>query len=813
MSSIKRYLPEQYLTVLGKNLPAIYSALDDSVAKTEKLIQDCIDQLFLSTATGKYLVQLGQESGFTMPANSGLDIRSYRVLIPIMVAAPKQVRLSINDLIEAFYGSDRTRALLVASVPSPYQLLDGDNLEVDTENGSVNIAVSLNNIGDPNDVRSAELAAILNSGQDKFVASVHINPSTGADYVKLLSKTSDAGGYLQIKGGTLQNLLKFPNLVDTRCQSGSNWVITKDISYSELVKFTWPGTGVNPLLYNCTTGDSVTVRGIEGTELSKLNGSYILADVGYDYFVIKNSVFSSLSTNYTQVLDNEFVFTKDQKTRLFDKDEFALSSEVGQQTFTVTIPAVPPLTKRFLQGSAHLHGEYLKIMDFTRSSMQVEAENSQEIPNENSSFVIRSKIRHADFIQKRYRVTSKDLSDNPTFLLDTGNTEYSVLPYTAPYPLKNNPLFGEIGSQDFIVNFDYKHGLLHKWGFTLDGLTGTANTPPVLINKEQQVKSVVDEYNVKINILQNDGTPITFDGVQFGPCDIYRHSTLQQDGSDFYMDFGTVGNVIASGLTPGLSFKLDPIAGTNVSPISLDLRYKKMIVTSISGQFVNFSAGIGIGGNVLIIDNALGFRSGYFAGNAGTYFFDKTSTYNLNNALQDIFAVFVDKMQQVNPDYIGTYIYDPSGTTQKVTVTKSYAILDQTTLMGQTENLLKASYIDPDMPSSGQIVFGYGNIDEEGPVSYRAINRGTENQILVDPSYKFKKTHKPGEYIRHVAAAQPYVPTISGTDYPFYLTGTVAARETLFKLINMLVAAGIFVEQNVILPSLRYADPSIKPYE
>jgi hypothetical protein len=45
------------------------------------------------------------------------------------------------------------------------------------------------------------------------------------------------------------------------------------------------------------------------------------------------------------------------------------------------------------------------------------------------------------------------------------------------------------------------------------------------------------------------------------------------------------------------------------------------------------------------------------------------------------------------------------------------------------------------------------------------------------------------------------------------MTGTAQARNTLFKLIEDIIAGGVFLQPDVLLPQLRYIDSAIAPFE
>src|SRR5690606_5924348 len=156
--------------------------------------------------------------------------------------------------------------------------------------------------------------------------------------------------------GTAQNVIQFPKLIETTQYAGITWDVTKEATYTDVTRFTWNGVGTNPRLYNARPGDFVTIRGlVDGAEeLSKLNGSYELIDVGYDYFVIRNDKFPYTTATVIQPEDNTLFFTSSDKNTLYDLEEYAILSETEEATTTITVPAIPPLARRFLSGSAHL---------------------------------------------------------------------------------------------------------------------------------------------------------------------------------------------------------------------------------------------------------------------------------------------------------------------------------------------------------------------------------------------------------------------------------------------------------------------------
>ena len=823
-AKVQKFISKQYIDVLGKNLPAIYEATNRGIETLETTIQACIDQLFLTTASGSFLVKLGEEQGFVMPANSGLDIRSYRVLVPIMVASPKQVRFTIDELIQAFYLKERTKPNIESTIAGPYSLNNGDDLIVETESDRVSVSIVSAQVSDLTSVSAQEVAAVLNISQDIFLAEAITDRATGLASVRLISNTFGAGSFIRIAGGKLQNVLQFPNLVEDNSNAATTWTLTKESTYTNILKIQWNGVGTNPDIYKAKQGDVVTIRGlVDGVEaFSLLNGSYDLIDVGYDYFVIKNDLFDVTSATLIQGYDNAFLFTKSDKITIFDAPEYALTSETSQQTITLTVPAIPPLTRRFLQGSAHLHGHVHDVIDFTRSTITVEVLGGQDLPVADNFFVIRSRRQRVDFTVKYFKTEVVDSNTSqPTYTINTADAEYSTLPYTTPTPVGTvDVIYAELDSSEYRVDFpDFRHGLRRTWGFTLAGFTGAANILAADLNKEQSVRKVINSNSVTFTINDSLGNPKPFTGISFAAADVYRHALPQSDGSDFYIDFGSASAAIASGLVANTTFRFDAALGTDVDPFySGLLRYGKFYVTSVNGALVNFTAGYGIGPEGSIMTSVPGVRSGYIGGTSGTYFLDKTSTINQERVFADLQTIFIGYTVPSNPEFLGSYVYDPDGIETSLTVSRYLVHSTDAIFKGESKNAIfvdDSALGDDTFPQSGEIVIDYGTSTVEGPVRYSAFvkNTGGVTQILIDPAYEFKKTHSAGAQIQYIHAKTAYVPSLDGTDYPFYITGTSAARNTLFLLTELLIASGIFVETDVILPEMRYEDTSIAPFE
>lgn len=99
------YQPEVN-TILGGLLQAW--AIEDDIIVEQ--IAEVKKSIFVATAEGRYLDLLGNNVGVSRSPSLGIDDSDFRQLIPVLSFKPKQVRSTIVDLLDAFWGPTFTRA-------------------------------------------------------------------------------------------------------------------------------------------------------------------------------------------------------------------------------------------------------------------------------------------------------------------------------------------------------------------------------------------------------------------------------------------------------------------------------------------------------------------------------------------------------------------------------------------------------------------------------------------------------------------------------------------------------------------------------
>jgi hypothetical protein len=818
-TKITEFIPRHFKEVpevdieTGKKLllPAIYKGIDNESQNFENLTLEAFRQLFLTTASGKYLIRLGAQEGFTVPQQSGLGVDAFREIVPAVVSYPKQIANTIIRLMSIFYDKSLVSPSFISTQSEPFNFHDKDVLKIRTDKGDLSIGIYEGQVSDLTNVKASEYAGIINAAQSDVFADVSFERENSKTYVRLTSKTYGGGAYIQIIGGTAQNSLKFPSTAATLNGVGTNWIVEKKdgVLWTDITKFTWDGTGVNPNVYLVGVGDFATFRGLSAP-FDVFNGTYTVEEVGYDYFVIRNERFQLASAILTEPADNTIVFTVDKRSTIIQNKEYCISNEASESEYSLFVSAVPSVVKRKLRGGGFVHGWQAPVIDFTRDTLTLKRKTMESLPKANNQFILSGDRFRADHRKAYYRTTGvSEIGINAIFTIDSASDNISVLPYTSPTSFsKDNPLYGEIQSTEIKASFGYRHGLLHGEGFTIADLDTTGIISSALINKEQYCKKPLNDHEL---LFELDYGRTKFTGIDWGGLvDVWQATPSIDQEYDFYLLFPDPVTKAAAGFENGMTFMISFDSG-NLIPgketIGALLSSQKCAVIMQDDLRVYFLAGLGTGSNGKVLDTVNGKRSGWFGGTIGTQFVDKTSASNLR-VFANLLCTFQETSTSSNTTYTGPYVYDTAGIITRFVVGNIISSLKSHVLKG--DNLLSIDVNDSSsFPLSGNIIFDYGTDSQEGPIGYINITVG---QIILDPSYVFQKEHVVGSQVQIIRSIVSPVLHINGQERPFYITGTTAAREFFFTLVRQIVAAGVFVNTEVNYPPLQYVDPSLFPY-
>lgn len=145
--------------------------------------------------------------------------------------------------------------------------------------------------------------------------------------------------------------------------------------------------------------------------------------------------------------------------------------------------------------------------------------------------------------------------------------------------------------------------------------------------------------------------------------------------------------------------------------------------------------------------------------------------------------------------FLGSYTFNPKS---GFPITKTSTTLTEDIFQGELLTVGFGADTSQFPDTQGLLVFEYGSSNQEGPVKY--LGRPSSGSLLLDPSYKFKKTHNAGADITLLKSISPYSPKPDGTDYQAYVTGTITGRVEAEALIQSLTASGIFLNIIVVYP-------------
>lgn len=126
LQKMSRFLPSLYRPTVNTNVKGLLYAWSSEDDKLVQAVQDAKEQLFVKHAQLKFLDALGSNVGVFRPTEFNLADAQFRELIPALSFYPKQVRPTIQRVLDVFFGAGNPRVQvaevnpneLVISIPS-----------------------------------------------------------------------------------------------------------------------------------------------------------------------------------------------------------------------------------------------------------------------------------------------------------------------------------------------------------------------------------------------------------------------------------------------------------------------------------------------------------------------------------------------------------------------------------------------------------------------------------------------------------------------------------------------------------------------
>lgn len=843
MSNVRQYLPlvakpnEEQAPVLN----AFLDGADEIVTQLEEYAEYAQDQFFFTTADAEYVFKLAARNGFYLPRDAGLNVEGLKPLAPLMINQPKTTLALLIQILEIYFSQPLSRPNIICAQAEPYRLREGDDLIVKTREAEHRLTIDSTMFANLKNITASELATYINSVQDHYIAAVFYDRAIGKNKIRLIASGSGPGEIIQVTGGTLQNLLLFPNVVPTTNTVQTRWAVSKIADYSDIITFTYQ-SGPLPSVYLTKVGDIVTIRnqfdvGSSGTvtipiqdifgddvidnngnlvtvavnlvqgNYSVLNGTYEIIEMGYDYFKIRNKYLRLPLSNQGELLQlssRDVIFTENVPHRVYEQSSFTYLTEMTDDELTITVPAVPPIVKRFLEGAWHIYGIKHPIQDFTRNSVKVSTATSVQLPPQGTTFVLQSPMMTADYSGKKYKILNINTT-NGQITLDTSD-EYAVLPYTSPTLIGGtNSFFCDFESDMVEVEFGYRHGLIQNAQIVINSST-TNPANGINLNGSWIVNKVISPTKVSFKINQkNTSNPPTSTAILYA---LGNKRYRLQYSSTSALSLSKLGFV-------GKKFRLFEDGTANVfnSYAWQQLKARAHVVNSVGTNSVDFEIvdDWSVIPNQVIASNVkIQTTNTRWGGAAATYYFDKAALNNQTMLLNGLEMIAVDYVKPESSLFLGSYVYDPQGVIYKYlpsnigTNTQARILKGESGVIALVDSAAEFSF------EGGYVVFDYGTAIQEGPIPYLALSG---NQIVIDPAYTFKFSHENGATVRQVKQLTAFSPSANGKMFQPFLTGTSKARDSFFEIIKTVISAGVFVTEDVLYPELRFADDSVVPYE
>lgn len=823
--SILDYLPESWRTQDGSFTREFIRVLDRLLDETDQEAKNAEENMFLSTASGRFLNYLASKQGFNIPDRSGFDSNTIRALAPLMTSRPKQIIGTMLKVLEAVYGTQATRPSARSVNAAPYSVINGDSLRVQTNAGETEVFLLPEQFSNPNSVSAAELSSYLNSKQNLFLALVEQDRTTGLEYIRIAAAGYGPGDWVRVTGGSLQNVLRISFLAETNFQLGTTWDLTKPSSASDELTFTWNAVAPNPQAYNVSPGDIVTIRGlvdfdstgtadvnvidsvgnlvldtlgnqviitipvVEGN-YSVLNGTHEVIDAGTNYFTIRARGFqytAPIPKLVYQTGPNVIVVTRPTQNRLYDQPSVGLIVSTTDRQVIAAVDAVSPVLLTNLIGSGHIAGNGVPVLAFSRTQLQI---GSGELPQGENLF-------HFDGSYQTYQYAPYKTTSSLDSVYEVSTTELSILPHTdLTSVLAVDALSVPFESDLMTVEFGLRHGMLPGWGLTILDSDANPTTPAMntsVVNGEFLVQEVLSPRKVLVRL------PVKNTGGLYNAGQAIQLGALSSSGADLLLNNYT-------GPTPPVGSAFRIASGVLINSRWSQVVFKTFVVVEVNGVQIYLKTGIGPTGasNVTLASTVqVRYAQTVFGGTGTRYRFDPSSVINspIMAGLVAEFMVFSTN----DTAFKGSYVYDTEG----YRVGPLSAEIQTAVLRGRTYQKLIVDNAS-DWPQTGYLVLGFGTSDGDGPIRY--LSR-TQTEIFIDPAYRFRSSHAVSAAVQQVSALEAPPLNPFGLDRQTYVTGNTEPKNALYLLLNRLLAAGVLLVEDETSPQPLYADPSVDIYE
>jgi hypothetical protein len=370
---LRRFLPPLY-----RNKPGWEALLAALATGDETVNQNAIaafNQLFLSSASGNYLIERAADQGIQYPDNAGITEDFFRKLA-ILLANNRQTQQALLGILEVFYGYDSTHARLVSAAYEPFALTPGDTLTFNIDSREVvTFRIQASDYANLAQATASEVAAAItrtfqDAGSDAFASSLPVN---GFNSVVVYSGAIGLLGSVEVTGGMANDVLKFATQISYINGGTNTW---QRLLYSQdEFRLVWQGAAAPGNLNAIQVGDYVNLNCTGATEL---RGSYPVTSVhinaslagsyaGLSWFSIKPpsgfpyTVVGGPATNFNS-LPGEINFYQPLRSTVIQNSNPAfLAQHDPVSGVDVILPVTTQAVSRAYNAAAYLHDSHIQV--------------------------------------------------------------------------------------------------------------------------------------------------------------------------------------------------------------------------------------------------------------------------------------------------------------------------------------------------------------------------------------------------------------------------------------------------------------------
>jgi hypothetical protein len=126
----KKNMPKIFKVGTNPIISALVQGLSGADEDIANALAETKAQIFVKTATGKYLDALAGDYGVKRPVILGMTDDDFRELIPNLSIKAKQIRKAFYDTMRVFWGDLFQKANLTSINAEPYNVIVGDILNI-----------------------------------------------------------------------------------------------------------------------------------------------------------------------------------------------------------------------------------------------------------------------------------------------------------------------------------------------------------------------------------------------------------------------------------------------------------------------------------------------------------------------------------------------------------------------------------------------------------------------------------------------------------------------------------------------------------